>query len=308
MFTKRWLLRRFWSLYPHATLEAQLENILGTERTLGDPEFESLLMVVLHNTRTDSPWPLSNNTAAHYNRADRYLSATADRNLDLPLARLVRGSTAAPIYFSPETLRVGAREMVFQDGGITPFNNPAFLLYLMATLPAYNLGWATGADNLLVVSVGTGHSAASHPGLVAKKVNLVFNARNLPAVFMNGASVSQDLLCRAVGACRFGPPIDREFDRVTEPRADEPRFSYVRYDADMSDEALTALGFRSPRIRTRLRKLDAKDHVDELRKVGATAAAHVDVEQHFAGFLPAPGADDRGVRRGRSGVAGIPDA
>ena len=44
---------------------------------------------------------------------------------------------------------------VFVDGGVTPYNNPSFLMFRMATLPQYRVNWATGEKNLLLVSVGT---------------------------------------------------------------------------------------------------------------------------------------------------------
>lgn len=45
---------------------------------------------------------------------------------------------------------------IFVDGGIKPCNDPAFLLYRMASEPAYKLNWKKGEYNLLIVSVGTG--------------------------------------------------------------------------------------------------------------------------------------------------------
>jgi hypothetical protein len=244
-----------------------------------------LLLIVLHNTVTDSAWPLSNCTQAKYNSADRCLRDPPDRNLELPIVELLRGSTAAPIYFQPQRVAIGEYEFVFQDGGITPFNNPAFLLYLMATVPRYGLGWPSGAEQLLLVSVGTGAASAVHPGLRPGQVKLLFNARNLPSVFMNGASVGQDLLCRATGRCRFGEMLDREVGDLVEaalPRP--PAFTYLRYNADLSDEALAGFGF-SPRTRARLRKLDAVDRVDDLRRLGRKVGDRIDLDDHFRGFV-----------------------
>jgi hypothetical protein len=48
--------------------------------TLGDARFRSLLLLVLHNTVTDSLWPVSNCTRAKYNQADRNLNRPSDRN------------------------------------------------------------------------------------------------------------------------------------------------------------------------------------------------------------------------------------
>lgn len=287
VFAKRLLPLRLQSLYKDAPLRRELDDFFGAGRSLGDPELRTLLLVVMHNTVTDSPWPLSNCTLAKYNRADRFLVAPPDRNLDIPLAPLVRASTAAPIYFAPQTLHVGSHQFLFQDGGVTPFNNPALLLFLMATLPEYGLRWPVGEDRLLVVSVGTGSAAAVHPQLRRGKVTLAFNARNLPAVFMNGASVSQDLLCRSLGRCRAGRQIDREFGaRLDAPGlSGDNLFTYVRYDADLSDEALQAFGVKDPKRRKRVRKLDAVDQVPLLQELGRYAAASFDLDRHFAGFL-----------------------
>jgi len=287
VFAKRILPMQLRSRYKDKPLRRQLDDFFGAHRTLGDPELRTLLLVVMHNTVTDSPWPLSNCTLAKYNRADRNLIPPPDRNLDIPLAPLVRASTAAPIYFAPQTLKVGRNDFVFQDGGLTPFNNPALLLFLMATLPEYGLRWPVGEDRLLLVSVGTGAAAATHPKLSPGQVTLAFNARNLPPVFMNGASVSQDLLCRSLGRCRAGQQIDREFGTRLDATgvAGHSLFTYVRYNADLSDEALQAAGVKDPKRRRQVRKLDAVKEIPLLQELGRRAAADVDMDRHFAGFL-----------------------
>lgn len=283
VFTKQFLLRRFFSLYTDVPLREELTSILGDHRTLGDPAMRTRLLLVLHNTKTDSVWPLSNHTGAKYNGVDRCLLDVPDRNLDLPLVPLVRASTAAPMYFAPEEIVIGGRPMVFQDGGITPFNNPALLMYLMATVPAYGLRWPAGADHLMIVSVGTGGSAAEHPELNAGRINALFNLRNLPTVFMNGASAGQDMACRALGRCRYGPEIDSEFGAMVSDQSDAA-FSYVRYEADLGENALAAMGVHDARTRQRLRKLDAVGEIPRLREIGRAAARAVHVD-HLAGFL-----------------------
>lgn len=287
VFKRRFLLQRWRSIYKDG-LTAQLNTIFGGSLTLGDPDLRTLLLVVLHNTDTDSPWPLSNCTTAKYNRADRYLQKTPDRNLDLSLTTVIRGSTAAPLFFPPQTIDVGEHTFVFQDGGITPYNNPALILALMATLPEYGLGWPTGPDNIVIVSVGTGASAAIHPGAAAAKINALFNARNLPSVFMNGASISQDLLCRSIGRCITGPPLDREVKtRIgADSLGGQPLFTYLRYDADLSTDALTKAGITNPHAQAQIRKLDSLKSLSLLRNLGDRVAQTIDIDQHLAGFLP----------------------
>jgi hypothetical protein len=286
IFKRRLLPRRLRSLYRDGPLTRELVDFFGADRTMGDPELRTLLLLVLHNSITDSVWPLSNCTRAKYNRADRYLKDPSDRNLDLPLTTLIRGSTAAPVYFPPQPLQVGSNPFLFQDGGVTPFNNPAALMFLMATLPEYGLGWPVGEDALLVVSVGTGSAAASHPGLLARNVNVAFQAKNLPSVFMNGASVGQDLICRSLGRTRAGDAIDLEFgDRVDLGGVGgASAFTYLRYNADLSAKALTRAGITDPARQRELRKLDAVDCIGDLQKLGARVGATVDLEHHFKGF------------------------
>jgi hypothetical protein len=283
VFKKRALPLWWRSMYGEKGLREQLARVIGEGRTLGDADLKTLLLIVLHNTGTDSVWPLSNCTRAKYNRADRYLKPKPDRNLDLPLIELVRASTAAPIYFKPQKVVIG-RDFVFQDGGITPFNNPAFLMFLMATLPEYELGWTPGEDQMLIVSVGTGSSAAVHPGLVAKQVNVLFNAKNLPSVFMNGASSGQDMLCRSLGKTLAGDPIDNEIGaRINQPGlGGRNLFTYVRYNFQMSDEALGRFGLRTKRELKKVRKLDAIGYIDKLRAMGESVP--VDVADDFARF------------------------
>lgn len=275
------------ALYQAKPLADELNAVFGPERTLGDPDLRTLLLLVMHNTQTDSAWPLSNCTQAKYNRADRCLPEKRDRNLTLPLAGLLRASTAAPVYFPAQTLVVGSQEFVFQDGGITPFNNPALLLFLMATLPEYGLEWPVGDDKLLLVSVGTGAAPAVHEGLARRQIGHLFNAKNLTSVFMNGSSVGQDVLCRSLGCCRFGEPIDRELGARLDVTgiSGSNLFTYLRYNADLSSRALEQHGITGERKQKRLRKLDAVKAMPQLRQLGRSVGAAVDIPTHFKGFL-----------------------
>ena len=99
---------------------------------------------------------------------------------------------------------------MFVDGALTMYNNPAFQLFLMATLDAYRLGWPATESDLLLVSVGTGTSPKADDHLRPDAMNLLFNANSVPAALMHAALNEQDLLCRVFGRCRHGAPIDLE--------------------------------------------------------------------------------------------------
>ena len=63
---------------------------------------------------------------------------------------------------------------------MTPYNNPAFLLYRMATNPAYRLNWESGEDKLLLVSIGTGAAAKAGPDAASAHQNLLSNLAGIP--------------------------------------------------------------------------------------------------------------------------------
>src|SRR5262245_65518247 len=96
MPSKAATLNRFRYKFEDENLAKMLKEQMGADTTLGSDTLRTLLMLVLRNATTDSPWPLSNNPNAKYND-----SARPDSNLRLPLWQLVRASTAAPTYFPP---------------------------------------------------------------------------------------------------------------------------------------------------------------------------------------------------------------
>jgi patatin-like phospholipase/acyl hydrolase len=281
MFDKASLLRRFRTKYEDDKLAAQLKREIGEETTLGSDDLRTLLLIVMRNATTDSPWPISNNPSAKYNAPDREYS-----NLKLPLWQLVRASTAAPVYFPPEVIDVGAPEpFIFQDGGVTVYNNPAFLLFLMATAEPYRLRWPAGRDEMLVVSVGTGTSPKADEDLDPGDLNLVYHATSLPAALMFAALNEQDMLCRVFGDCRHGEVLDREIGdlRGAKGPADPKLFTYLRYNAELSEEWLGdhGLGHIAPRD---VQRLDSTKHMSELREVGAKVGGEV-APAHFEGFV-----------------------
>lgn len=278
-------------------LKAELNRALGYDEndapaTLGDDRLRTLLMMVMRNHSTDSPWPLSNNPSAHYNDRRR-----ADCNLNLPLWQLVRASSAAPVYFPPEVITLGEGKVreyqfVFVDGGVTTYNNPAFLAFQMATASPYAVNWPTGTDKLLIVSVGTGRADKLFEGVDVSGLNVFHYALHIPSALMNAAAAGWDMACRIVGECRFGPRIDREFgDMVLSHGSTQNNwtgakaFAYVRYDLDLSQNGLFALGVGDIGAET-VQKLDSYEHLNELQRVGtAYAEKHVNAE-HLRGFIP----------------------
>jgi hypothetical protein len=313
MFERTRYLERLNSLYRNGPLEQQLKSVFGEATDLNPPRpgdsdrdkrLKTLLLVVTRNVTTDSPWPVSSNPEARYN-----LPTRKDCNLCIPLWKLVRASTAAPIYFPPEVIEVDPnnkeKSFVFVDGGVTPYNNPAFALYRFATHPAYRLNWPTGERHLQLVSVGTGAGATLGASADSPESNILSTGLGVPTALMYGALVDQDINCRTVGRCTYGDLIDRELlDMVPREDADEGtleqrlqrravpldvdmgrQFLYTRYNVDLTTKGLEGLGFGhiDPDEARKLDKADAK-HIALLRQIGDKAAEQVDVKAHFGPF------------------------
>lgn len=254
------------------------------EITLGSEDIKTLLLIVMRNATTDSPWPISNNPFAKYNDP-----AHPTNNLNFPLWQLVRASTAAPTYFAPEMIVINGQPFIFVDGGVTMYNNPAFQMFLMATVdrywiqaPAEQRGWETGTDKMLIVSVGTGTSADSHYSLKPKEMHLLFNAKSIPSALMYAALNEQDFLCRVFGDCIAGPNLDREVDRMIPSAGPlrEKLFRYVRYNAELTIDGLRNLG--CPYIRPEnVQKMDSTQFIPALQVVGKAAADLYVDRAHF---------------------------
>ncbi len=293
MFDRASLVKRLRYDYNSEPLARKLREVftqqLGGDTTLGSPALRTVLMMMLRNATTDSPWPVWNNPHAKFNQRVR-----KDCNLDLPLWQLVRASTAAPTYFPPEvvTFATGTPDeysFIFVDGGVTTYNNPAWLAFQMATARPYALNWAVGAEQLLVVSVGTGGTAKARPNLQADDLWLLDNAKNVPAALMSAASAGWDMTCRTVGECRYGAAIDSEFgDMMCVPDAGNwtghKLFSYMRYDPDVSAQGLRALGL-SDIDPANVQTLDSVQYIPQIQRVGQAYAAQHVLPTHFRGFV-----------------------
>jgi patatin-like phospholipase/acyl hydrolase len=297
MFDKTNLLRRYFrNKFHDEKLAAKLREVIRqqaqaqgiapkpgeNEINLGTDALKTYLTLVLRNATTDSPWPISNNPDAKYNDCSR-----PDCNLNLPLWQLVRASTAAPTYFPPEVVTIGEHEFIFVDGGVTMYNNPAFQLFLMATVKPFNLGWPTGEDQMLLVSVGTGAAADANKNLTPEQMNLIYNASSLPSAFMFAAANEQDFLCRVFGKCLHGSMIDREVwdmqGAIGQGPVSPKLFTYMRYNADVTRDGLNALGLKHIEP-SNVQQMDSVDHITELQEVGRAIAKQVNID-HFAGFL-----------------------
>jgi predicted acylesterase/phospholipase RssA len=273
-------------------LMEQIRANVGGE-TLGSERLMTGLAIVAKRIDTGSVWLFHNNPRG------RYFDAAGDAdgavpNRDLPLAQLLRASTAAPTFFAPENIDVarGVRG-VFVDGGVSPHGNPALLTLMLATLRGYGFNWTMGADQLMLVSVGTGErplSPARMPSPAAPAATLAVFA--LRSVIQDSSSLNQMLL-QWMGISPMPMRIDAEIGDLAEDQlGPAPLLRYLRYDMLMSRDWMrreTGASLTEEDIAA-LDRIDDSANVPRLLELARAAAARqVRIEHLPASFDPVPG-------------------
>ncbi len=165
------------------------------------------------------------------------------------------------------------------DGGMTPYNDPALIAVLMATLPPYKICWPAGREELHLISVGTGLARARMPGKAASDMNLLDHIRYIAPALIGSVAWEQDLLCRILGDCVHGAVLDSEIGALEMPTLlsrNEQKFTYARYDQPLDE--------RHPKIRQLPKgqfQLDNLKMIPLLQELGKEyAERHVRLE-HF---------------------------
>jgi hypothetical protein len=276
--------------YDEDSLIKELQGVYGAKRTLRDPAIGTGLLVVTKRLDTGSWWPISNNPRG------KYFNARPNGvigNGDYPLWQAVRASTAAPAYFDPERITISKPDKgepvsgEFVDGGVSPFNNPALMAFMYATIDGYRVGWPTGADKLLLVSVGTG--AADRR---VKRANLTA-AQAIKAVvaLMDDCADLQETMLQWMSSSRTARPIDRELgDLQHDLVARAPLLSYLRYNVDLSVDAVLALNpkLKSEKKIESLTAMDAPENMETLHRLGALVGQRDVLASDFAGVFDLP--------------------
>ena len=81
MFRKASVFKRhLYYKYLSVELAGALQEVFGPTTELGSPMVRTLLMIMLRNATTDSPWPVSNNPSAKYNRRDLRAATSSSRS------------------------------------------------------------------------------------------------------------------------------------------------------------------------------------------------------------------------------------
>jgi hypothetical protein len=236
-------------------------------------------MIMTKRLDTGSPWPLHNHPNAKY----------AAQDGELLLSQVVRASTAAPTYFEPERIPISSRERkvvdgAFVDGGVSPFNDPALQLLMLAALQGHGFRWQTGEDKLLLVSVGTGtYRQKFETEALMDMTPLEQGLRSLQSLMDDCARMNHGLL-QWLTHCLTPWTIDRAVgDMALDSKAGPQLASYVRYNVLLEQDWMKTnvkleLG---PDQLKKIAEMDNPDNMRELAEIGRLAAAAQVKEEHF---------------------------
>ncbi len=271
--SRRSIFRWVFARYQRRPFITALQDVFGDDK-LGDDAVKTGLCIFAKRADTRSTWTLMNNPDwkfYHYNK-------------DVPLWEAIRASTAAPTFFIPEKLYVGDQFGAFVDGAVSMVNNPALNLLLIALLKGYGFNWQRGEDNLLLVSIGTGYAIRQQ-----KIENILRNtflrwAVEIPKMLLEDANWHNQTLLQYLSKSPTSVVIDSAIgDLRDELPGPEPFLSYLRYDVSLDTETMLGYGVdkKIADMGYRLYKMDRAENRYALADVGAAAANHLVVEDHF---------------------------
>jgi uncharacterized protein len=269
--------------FPSGPLQKALDAQLGADTTLDSDRIRTGLMIMTKRLDTGSPWPLHNHPNARYAKQDG----------NLRLTQVVRASTAAPTYFEPQIMEISSRDGTvvkgaFVDGGVSPFNDPALQLLMLAVLDGHGFRWRPGKDNLLLISVGTGtykktFTAEELGNMVAAEQGL----RSLQSLMDDCARMNHGML-QWLTNCMTPWLIDRAVQKMEIDSKGGPQLAtYARYNVLLEQGWLkTEVAIeRAPDKLEKIAEMDDPANMDELADIGKDAAKKQVQPEHFPAVL-----------------------
>lgn len=289
-------------------MAAKRAGVPPEKLTLATDQLKTGLAIVTKRIDTGAVWVQTNNPLRKYWTPENPNFWQGNPrffpNRDYNLKTIVQASASAPYFVDPVELEIDPDQLgLFVDGGASPHNNPSKELFLMATLrpfsrpgaPAaptpYGFGWRTGADQLLMISIGTGYfrnriKTEEYRGLPEVK-QAIHALRTIIADNDQEAVTWMQALSEPVDPWRINGKLETmDGLRIVE----EPLLSYQRYNASIEGDALAELmgadwarDNLKPRMLQQLHEFDvaAKTNIDRLTEIGRRAGDALVTGAHF---------------------------
>jgi hypothetical protein len=198
---------------------------------------------------------------------------------------VVQASAAAPFYFDMVRLEVTRGDNgAFFDGAVTPHGNPALQLAMTALAPAYGFGWQSGADKLLIISVGTGQQRPIRPEWVKRPARLaIWKAIHALSSLSYDTSQLAISVLQWLGTSPQPWLINHEVGAFEDAVPCAPLWTFVRYDAPLEERWL-AQHLEDPpaaALLPKLARLDDDRQVPALHDIGMRVGATLIKPEHF---------------------------
>ena len=285
---------------------------ITADRTLGSPDLKTGLAIIAKRLDTGSPWVMTNNPRGKY-YGDPTNDDTYIGNKHYSLFEIIRASTAAPFYFHPKKMRILEKKSykerlkklprtersrfknnmhgIFVDGGVSPHNNPALQLFMLAGMKGYGFDWSYGADNLLLVSVGTGRHRVRFKGnWFTQLVSAFFATKSLQSVITDGQELALTWL-QWMSHPRVPLNVNSEIGNLNGellglPGIAEPLMTFQRYDIGIDESDLD----KYPDLRKKdiefLQQFDEPENMELAQALAEKAAKEqVSADDFPAGFM-----------------------
>jgi len=266
-----------------AGLRREISDIVGDE-TLDSAALRTGLGIVAKRADTAGLWVVANNPRAPYWSDPREGNFIGNRQYKL--ANLLRASTAAPTYFEPESIPILERVRgLFIDGGVSPHNNPALVLFMVARLKPYGLCWDTGADKLTIVSIGTGgYRKRLDRASLGRMQNITIALHALRTVIDDSEGLVLALM-QWLGQSPTPWVVNSELGDLAEEFPSGPLFRFLRYDVRLEVDWLREqLDIRlGEKDLARVRAMDDPKSIPLAYEIGCHAAQRQVKKEHWTG-------------------------
>jgi hypothetical protein len=277
--------RKFWRIgvlapkFPSKPVQLALDAQLGADTTLNSDRVRTGLMIMTKRLDTGNPWPLHNHPDARY----------ASQDGQLRLTEVVRASTAAPTYFDPQPIEISSRDGrvvkgAFVDGGVSPFNDPALQLLMLAALSGHGFRWQLGKDKLLLISVGTGTYKETFTSEDLENMPAALQAvHSLQSIMDDCARVNHTML-QWLTNCLTPWNIERAVQTMEIDSQGGPQLAtYARYNVLFEPGWLKTevAMIQTPDKLTKIAQMDNPANMDELAEIGRIAAKKQVKLEHF---------------------------
>jgi len=151
---------------------------------------------------------------------------------------------------------------------------------MYATMVGYRISWPTGADKLLIVSVGTGAAdpTVTHASLAAKQ------AVDALLSLMNDTATLQEKLLQWLSDGPTARLINREVGNLEgDVMNGTAALTYRRYNVDLRAGSLRELepALQDPKVIESLSAMDSPANMTIMHRLGTLAAQRDIIPEHF---------------------------